>query len=135
MSRSLFKEYMNKIQKINDKDYLFSIIAYHIAPTIAKLKPSTIITLSKNGRELHKLWEIYKELFCKESRIDYYEIKKTDKAVTILFFNRESLSKAIYAEKSMDFLENFGYHKDMSLNECVALLKKRFENACPHEVG
>jgi hypothetical protein len=35
----------------------------------------------------------------------------------------------------MDYLNNFNYHKDMNFNECLAHLKERFENLCPHEIG
>ena len=135
LNKDLYKDYINKIKGSSDREYLTSTILYNIAPTIAKIKPATIITLSRNVRELNKLWEIYKDDFCKEFGTNYYEIKKTDKAINVLFFNTEYLINTIYDEKHMDYLKTFGYNQNMTLLECIQHLSKRFENTCPHEIG
>jgi hypothetical protein len=135
MGKNLLMEYLEKIQMCDDKGHLFSVIGYHIAPTLSKLKPASIITLNQNNREQNKLWEKYKDKFQKEFKIEYIELKKTSDSICVMFFNRECLMKIINNKKNMKFLEGYGYSTKMSLNDCLVHLKKSFEFFFPHEIG
>jgi hypothetical protein len=135
MVKNILIEYINRINYMDDKDYLFSRIAYYIAPTLIDHKPSTIITLAGDGRNCCKLWEIYRDDFKREYGIEYYELKQCEKSVTIIFYYQEILSSVIYEKENISFLKHFGYREDVSLKENMVLLKKRFQNVCPHEVG
>ncbi len=135
MSKFLVQKYMYKIREMNDKEYLFGIIWYNIAPTLEGHKPSSIITLSKNNRELNLLWQKYKQDFTSECGLDFYEIKNKKDSITLLFYNRCKIIDVIYKEENMKFLKMFGYNENLNLNEILDILKFRFEKVCPHEIG
>lgn len=135
MKNVLVEKYMDKIKNMNEKEYLFGVISYGIAPTLTGQKPSSIITLGKDSRGLSMLWEKYKKAFQQKYELSFYELRTNDKAVTILFYYNNELNKAIYDEDNMRFLKKFGYSKELDLRQNLSILKERFEKACPHEIG
>lgn len=52
-----------------------------------------------------------------------------------IFYNREKIKLGIRDDKNMKFLKRFGYNENMNIHECLSLLRKRFQNMCPHEIG
>lgn len=135
MRKSMLEEYMHKIREMSDKEYLFGIILYGVAPTLAGHKSASIITLSKKNRNLYLLWQKYKKSFLLECGIDFFEVRNENNASTILFYNRKGLEEAIYEEKNMAFLKKYGYSSGVSLQENLEILKWRFEEKFPHEIG
>lgn len=135
MKKSMLEEYMYKIKTMSEKEYLFGVILYSIAPTLAGHKQASIVTLSSNNRNLYLLWERYNESFRLECEIDFYEIKREYEAVTLLFYDRKRLKEVIYKELNMSFLKRFGYRGSLSLDENLQILKSRFKSGFPHEVG
>lgn len=135
MSRNLVTKYMNVINAMENKKYLYSLLLYLIAPTLDGVKPSTIVTLSTSGKNLDLLWSKYKKGFLEIYKINYIELKKTDKCTTILFYHKEALNKVIYNKYNLEFLKEIGY-RDFSNEESFLLkLKSRFRDTCPHEIG
>ena len=126
---------MNKIKIMEDKEYLFGVILYSIAPTLAGHKPSTIITLSIDNGGLYLLWEEHKRNLFLEWDVDFYEVKKREESVTLLFYDKKRLREIIYEERNMKFLKKFGYRKEFCLEENLEILKLRFEENFPHEIG
>jgi hypothetical protein len=135
MKVSLLEEYMDKIKEMEDKEYLFGVVYYSIAPTLLGYKPSSIITLYNNERNLNLLWEKYKIDFNSQQEISFYEVKKREKSITVLFYNTEDLKKVIYKCDNINFLKEFGYRENFSLDEILKILRNRFSNMCPHEIG
>lgn len=124
------------IQNIqDDKDYLYSNIAYWTAPTIAKRKPSTLLSFSHNHRDLYKLWELHKEETATRLQLEYLEIQNGPTRVLVMFFNRAVLLKTLLKTNHLNFLNARGYPGGIDLEEYLGLLKRRFEISCPHEVG
>lgn len=134
-NKGLFQKYLHKVRTLDDKNYLFSTIAYNIAPTIIGKKPSSLVCFSKNIRNLQLLWEKYKQEFQDSSTLEFYEIRKTEKSTLVLFYNPQLLSNVVFEKNNIKFLEEFGYNKHMTLHQCLELLKGRFEESCPHESG
>lgn len=126
---------MYKIKNMTEKEYLFGVILYSIAPTLAGHKQACIVTLSTNNRNLYLLWERYNKYFSLECKIDFYELKREGEGVTLLFYDRERLRKVIYKEMNMGFLKRFGYRGNLSLDENLQILKLRFKSGFPHEIG
>lgn len=125
-----------KMQSIqDDKDYLSLTIAYWTAPTIAKRKPSTLLSFSHNRRDLYNLWEAHKEETMAELQLEYFEIRKCPTKVLIIFFNRAVLLKTLLKTTNRNFLNTMGYPGELNLEEYLILLKRRFEKSFPHEVG
>jgi len=135
MNNALVKEYLSKKKTLDDKNYLFATIAYNIAPTIAKEKPASLLNLTKGIRNLHILWEKYKQDFMDNITLEYYEIRKTENSTLVLFYNPKFLYKVLFQENNIAFLEQFGYSKEMTLLQCLEILKNSFAKSCPHEIG
>lgn len=131
----LLEEYMNRIRIMEGKEYLLGVVLYSIAPTLAGHKPSSIITLSRNNGNLYSLWKEYERNFLSEWNMDFYEVKKREEAITLLFYDKKKLAEVIYEEGNMKFLERFGYRVDFSLEENLQVLKLRFKEEFPHEIG
>lgn len=131
----ILEDYMKKIKSMNRKEYLFGVISYSIAPTLSNYKPSSIITLRKDNGELNLLWEKYKYTFLNEYNINFFELKKSQDSVIILFYYPDRIKSVLYYESNMKFLSKFGYNKKFDLIENLFILKDRFQNVCPHEVG
>lgn len=135
MEKSLLEKYMDKIKSMDEKEYLFGCILYHIAPTLISDKPASIITLNNCDRDLNLLWEKYKKNFLSICELNIYEIKKCFESKTLFIYDKNILSKVIYKDESIKFLERFGYYKNLSINEMLELLKERYKCFCPHEMG
>ncbi len=127
--------YMNKIEYFSDIDYIKAKIYYHIAPTLKGLKPSSIVTLTKDKRDLCNLWDLYKNQILLDCGLDYFELKRDDQSINVMVYNKSYLIRTIHNSNNLDFLFQYGYYKSMNLNEILNRLKQRFVNVCPHEVG
>lgn len=126
----------SSMQNIKDeKDYLSLSIAYWTAPTIAKRKPSTLLSFSHNRRDLYNLWETYKDETVAKLHLEYFEIRKCPTKVLVIFFDRAVLLKTLLKTNNRDFLNTMGYPGELDLEEYLTLLKRRFEMVFPHEVG
>lgn len=126
---------LKMINELDDKEYMFNMTAFNIAPTIQGSKPSCLLTFDKDNRNLYRTWEIYKNEFLQCFNIEAFHIKDTGHTYTVLFYKRNKLEEMIFNSKNMLFLERFGYNGGMSLEQCFEFLKKRYENSCPHEIG
>ncbi|OFI06782.1 hypothetical protein CLOACE_07650 [Clostridium acetireducens DSM 10703] len=136
MSKHIISRFINTISKKDDKEYLFAILLYFIAPTIHGVKPSTIVTLKHQGRNLNSLWNKHKEEFKNSYNVEFYEIKSDNESTTILFYHLEELTNTLKCNENLVFLNKFGYTEDMTVEECIEYLKSRFDfNGCPHEMG
>lgn len=124
------------LNTLDDKSYITMLIAYNISPTIEGLKPSSLMVFrSDTDRNTFFIWDTYKEDIKNDLGIDYYELKKTEKSIHILFYNKAKLNSVLKDNKNISFLNRFGYLSDMNTLELLGLLKQRYENICPHEIG
>lgn len=135
MKKSRLEDYMCKIKTMDDKEYLFGVILYGIAPTLAGHKPASIITLSRKNRNLYLLWEKYKECFLLGLDLEFFELRKDSEVITVLFYHKEKLRRLIYKETNINFLKQYGYRDSLNLYENLEVLKCRFEKIFPHEIG
>ncbi|MBU3196174.1 DUF3793 family protein [Clostridium algidicarnis] len=135
MIKYITYSYLNKIEKFQDNDYIKAKIYYYIAPTIKQIKPASIVTLTNEKRDLCNLWDINKEDLLQDLKLDYFKIREDERSSGIMIYNRDKLEDIIYKEESLEFLLQYGYNKDMNLNEVLFKLKERFSLACPHEIG
>ena len=124
------------LNTLDDKSYIFMLVAYHTAPTIAKVKPSSLVIFKRGvRRDLCSNWEKYKYEITRSLNIDFYELKRTEKSIHVLFYNHIKLHNVLTNSENMAFLNRFGYLEAMNTYELLKLLKKRYEHACPHEIG
>jgi hypothetical protein len=128
--------YINKINGLDDKAYILMLIAYNASPTIARLKPSSLMVFKNNAnRDLFSIWEKYKDDIKNSLKIDYYELKRTEKSIHVLLYDYINLDTVLRNRDNMAFLNRFGYSNEMDIYKLLDLLKKRYENVCPHEIG
>lgn len=128
--------FMDFIDKLDDKNYLLSTIVYSAAPVLGKLKPSYLLIFHNKGkRKLYDLWAKYKWSIMDELKIKFYHMKTFKDSEAVLFYNEEQLEKLLKAEKNLYFLKRYGYSNNMSIDEYLNHLKNRYEKLCPHEMG
>lgn len=130
------KDFRENLNLLNDIDYMVSIIAYNIAPTLKKLKAATTVTLCDNHRNMAHLWKVYRTEVTKKLNICAFDLKETEKAIVVLFYDEKFLLEKIQEEYNAKFLIELGYRPDESLEESLKNLKARYSKlVCPHELG
>lgn len=127
--------YMNIIKNYNDREYLYSTIAHSAAPTLARVKPSSLLIFSKDNKNLKNSWEKYKKEIKDNLEIKFFELNKNEKNTVVLFYNSNMLEDTIKQKNNIKFLKRFGYNEKMSLTQCLFILRERYEEVCPHEIG
>jgi len=136
MKLEKFATYLNNINALDDKSYIMMLIAYNASPTIARLKPSSLMVFrSDTDRDLYFIWEKYKDEIKSSLNIDCYELKRTEKSIHVLFYDCIKLNNVLRNSNNMAFLNRFGYSDEMNIFELLDLLKQRYEDVCPHEIG
>lgn len=135
MDRKEILQIFNIIKSLEDKEYMFSMLAYNIAPTILKNKPSTIVNLSKDNRNLYVLWDKYGEEFEKHFSVETYSLKGTNEFKLKLFYKRKSLENHLYKKENINFLKKIGYNESEDIEGYLDMLKIRYKTECPYELG
>lgn len=124
------------LNTLDDKSYIFMLVAHNAAPTIGKVKPSSLVVFKKTiRRDLFSNWERYKYDIVSSLNVNFYELKRTEDSVYVLFYDYIKLNNVFRNTENMAFLNRFGYSDEMNIYEALSLLKKRYEQACPHEIG
>mgnify|MGYP001416524386 FL=1 len=124
------------LNTLDDKSYIFMLVAHNAAPTIGKVKPSSLVVFKKTmRRDLFSNWERYKYDIASSLNVNFYELKRTEDSVYVLFYDYIKLNNVFRNTENMAFLNRFGYSDKMNIYEALSLLKKRYEQACPHEIG
>jgi hypothetical protein len=129
-----FSEY---VKTLGNYDYLAAGIACRTAPTLCNIKPSSLISLTNNGRNVPALWEEYKYELSFNLKLNFFELRRSPERVLVLFYRAEQLSLCLAKEENKEFLKKIGYADDMNLQQKLNLLQKRFaqKEKCPHEIG
>lgn len=105
-----------------------------IAPTIAGIKPATLMNVSVYNGGLPDVWDCYKKNIFTKSTINYYELKRTDKNVIVLFFNYYQLNNLLKKKPIRKFLCSCGY-ESYSIEFALSMLEYRYTCQCPPEIG
>jgi hypothetical protein len=135
VDKDLFIKFSEKVKLLDDKNYIFTLIDYHAAPTIRKVKAASTIAFRNTERKEVYLWKKYGEEYLLKYSISCIVIKEEKDICVVLFYYDELLKKVLRKDSTMDFLSNFGYSENMNLEEILLHLKSRFADDCPHELG
>ncbi|MCM0648531.1 DUF3793 family protein [Clostridium swellfunianum] len=133
--RDNINEFMRRMNSLNEKEYMYNLIAYGIAPTVCGYKASTLINLSSKYKNTYKLWKENKEEFLDRVPLKHFELKRTNDSYSILFYDEDKLNETLKKKNCTKFLNNFGYKEKDSLINFLHVLKARYKEGCPHEVG
>ncbi|NMA67985.1 MAG: DUF3793 family protein [Desulfitobacterium sp.] len=135
MNELRIKDFYGVLKTFSDWEYLFYKIQYDIAPTLAGIKPSSLMTFHNHNRRLLSLWDRFKEEICKQLDIYYYELGRKNQRVMVLFYRDEGLANCLNIGKNRAFLVEQGYRERETIEESLSFLKERFQEECPHELG
>lgn len=127
---------LNEINGIKDEDYLYYFVSHALAPTLDDLKASHVIAFKKLGHfNFYEMWDKHKHYVTERLGLDHTEVYRDEELIHILFYKKDILDSYLNSEKNINFLEKFGYKKEMSLDDKLNLLKERYTHPCPHEIG
>lgn len=135
MKKHLLRDFVTAISLLGDSEYLLAKIELEVAPIQERLKPSALMTFSKDSRNSYQNWEVHKNEYCAKLRLNYHEMRKTEKCVLVLFYNPVLLKRVMEEPENRVFLSSMGYQAGASLEQILHTLKGKFTCACPHEIG
>lgn len=127
-----------KIHDFQDREKaLFAAwLAEELAPTLCGSKPATILTLSDTKKlKLFRWWGQYGEAVMAETPVRYIIMADQPGRNTILFYRRDLLEDCLTEPERRDFFRQLGYPVEQGLEDCLAVLKRKFADGCPHEIG
>ncbi|HYH02633.1 MAG TPA: DUF3793 family protein [Bacillota bacterium] len=137
MHRS-FVQFWQELNKADDREYLHSVILFATAPTLAGLKPATLIGMPCSGRNLLKLWQTERSSVDGLSKffgLDYLCLHQTTATAQVLFYRRSLLEKLVIDSRCRTFLGQYDYPESTSLEGYLEIIQKRFAKGIPHEIG
>lgn len=135
MDKLLKLKFAETLRTLRGKEYLEAIVAFAAAPTIQRKKPASLMNFNSCGRNTAALWRKYGKEICESFKLDSFELKSDDDCTMILLYQKELLEWYLNHPRNQQFLNKMGYYTEYSLKEKLEILKHRFNNFCPHEVG
>lgn len=135
IKNSIFIEFFEQIKNFKDFEYLYALIKSTVAPTLKDLKLATMMNLKNGNRALKDLWEKNKTLIGDSLSLDFFELKKGENFVLVYFFKKDKLDKKLSTSKVSEFLNLMGYKDCRQVYDYLNLLKNRFNDSCPDEIG
>lgn len=135
IKNSIFIEFFEQIKNFKDFEYLYALIKSTVAPTLKDLKLATMMNLKNGNRALKDLWEKNKTLIGDSLGLDFFELKKGENFVLVYFFKKDKLDKKLSTSKVSEFLNLMGYKDCRKVYDYLNLLKNRFNDSCPDEIG
>lgn len=135
MNKTILRRFISRLDKLGDKDYFLSTVAYGAAPTLTGIKPSALMAFTDRGRNLLRLWDKYKHDASGLFHFSFFELKEAENRKLVLLYDAATLEKHIEGKKNREFLRKIGYEEKMNLERSLEFLKSRFRQVCPHEIG
>jgi len=135
INKELKLKFHHVLNNLSGKEYVACVIAFGVAPTLRGNKPSSILTLKKQRKDVFLIWNRYKKEICSELGLEFYELVKREDSTTVMFYRKHSLDQHLRQEKNEVYLDKIGYHIHTSFDEKLRLLRRRYSNICPHEMG
>lgn len=116
-------------------DYLLYKICFHGAPTVLRVKPSSLICFKNSSKcQLKDIWFNNREEVERSVPLSTFELKTCDRGVNVLFYDSQWLWNVLRRKKAKSYLESFGYDYS-TLNEALEQLRSRYQSGCPDEIG
>ena len=135
MNPVLTRRFNDILSMMNDQTFLMTKIAYETAPTLSGVKPATLLTFGRNSRNFFELWKRFKSQVGPVLGLRHFELKKSRKHVSVLFYNRDMLEKIIADDDNRAFLRSIDYDEEMQLDQVLRVLRGKAAIRFPHEIG
>jgi hypothetical protein len=129
-------KFFNFIRDLKGTSYLEYYITYLISPVLTGVKPSSLIGIGNDGKELLKLWEEGGEELAASLGLKTYTLKKLDGKEIVLIYNEQKLVEVLKEKENSTFLKRLGYVDLHDINKTLTYLYERYNMyQCPHEIG
>ena len=135
MEKELKLKFAETLCKLEGKEYLEAMIAFAAAPTIQGRKPAALMSFTSYGRNTALLWKLYGSEICERFQVEFYLLKKEKDGLKVLIYRRRLLEWYVNHIRNQPFLNRMGYGFGVLLDHNLVILKRRFTELCPHEVG
>ena len=135
LDRELKLQFVEALNRMEGKEHLAAFIAFGAAPTLMGKKPSSLIAFNSKAKGHVFLWRRYGREICEEFQLQYLVLKEGDGNMLVLFYKSAMLELFVNNERNLQFLRRMGYGEAVNLEQKLHMLKKRFKELCPHEVG
>lgn len=124
------------LHKLTDREYLLAKVAYEAAPTIAGIKPSSLVTFCRHERTISETWRKCNSETSAVLGCHYCELRTTDKYTLVLFYNPDLLDKVVASADNQAFLRGLGYEDGITAEKLLPSLRQKLDNdEFPHELG
>lgn len=131
-----WKKFLQMQDATDNVNFFCKWLAVELAPTIYGEKPATLLNLMNTTKfPMKTLWLTYGQGLLADSNVKWLLLKEEEDSMKILFYHVELLSQSIMDANNRRFLETFGYHGGMDLQQLLEYFKGRFQTICPHEMG
>lgn len=131
-----YLDFYNKLNSMEDKEYIENFIVYNVSQVIAGIKPASTIALKKDGDNLYGKWIKFGRSFVKSIGLEFIELRDNDKAIIVMLYNKELLEEYIFKSENKLFLNKLGYDEKEDIHIYLKKLKERYDlYHCPHELG
>lgn len=84
MKNSLLRDFVDTLTTLDDSKCLMAKIEVEVAPILAGLKPSALMTFSKDSRKSYQRWEACKAEYSARLNLHYYELRKSKHYILVL---------------------------------------------------
>lgn len=135
MNKNAISKFLTFTNNISSRELLYATIMFYAAPVFENKKPSVLINFTKGNKNLYEIWDKFKGEYEKNKEIDFFELKRTESQISVLFYNNITLNEYIHKNDNRNFLFQYEYKDEESLVEKLEKLSYRFQKACPHEIG
>lgn len=118
-------------------DNIETMLAFHGAPTLEGIKPSSLISFNK--QRIHNCQAMLKQYkTCMECKgLYFYVLSETDNWLLLLIYRKRSLMEILKDVKTAEFLDTYGYTHLCRVDQYLRRLKVRMslQKGFPHEIG
>lgn len=110
-------------------------LAFHTAPSLLKIKPANLFSISKNDFDEKYIKEFNKKAITKGLTLQCLCECKNKKL--LLLYNKQILESNLRKPDYIRVLKNYGYTEKMSLDDMLNRLSDRIRQSesFPHEIG
>lgn len=124
------------LEDSSEVSQFYQWLTVELAPTIQGSKPSIILSLADSHyKSTLTLWRHYGYAFIEQTMIRFRILRQCSSQEIVLFYRTDALEKCLQDELHQQFLVGCGYPVTEGIEACLVLLERRFQSACPHEIG
>lgn len=129
---------MRKAHGLDDRAFLETMIVYHAAPTLRRLKPATLICPGRNARRLLPAWRECRAAMRRRLGVEIANLREEYDSLLLLIHRPDALVERLDAPGARRLLGAAGYPVgDNGLTGMLRELASRCgpDREFPHEIG